>query len=79
MSIRSVVPNLSDVRNHLTKLFDPTDVIVKHDGSAIVKHAINRKSTVFYSIYGIYSIYSIYSAVTKGRFAKRHWRRSVDS
>ena len=79
MSIRSVVPNLSDVRNHLTKLSDPTDVIVNHDGSAIVKHAINRKSTVFYSIYGIYSIYSIYSAVTKGRFAKRHWRRSVDS
>lgn len=73
MSIRSVVPDLSDVRNHLTKLSDPTDVIVKHDGSAIVKHAINRKSTVFYSIY------SIYSAVTKGRFAKRHWRRSVDS
>jgi len=76
MSIRSVVPDLSDVRNHLTKLSDPTDVIVNHDGSAIVKHAINRKSTVFYSIY---SIYSIYSAVTKGRFAKRHWRRSVDS
>ena len=53
MSIRSVVPDLSDVRNHLTKLSDPTDVIVKHDGSAIVKHAINRKSTVFYSIYSI--------------------------